>query len=113
MVPLEEEIRVRLEHAGQSHLLRFWPELDPAQRNSLLEALAQLDAEELSEHCQRAAEAFAQVQGSGPERLDGKMKPVPPEFLGSTYRSDPVTLKQWEVEGRSSKIWGCAGRSWL
>uniref|UniRef100_A0A8C8RGC5 UDP-N-acetylglucosamine pyrophosphorylase 1 like 1 n=1 Tax=Pelusios castaneus TaxID=367368 RepID=A0A8C8RGC5_9SAUR len=93
-----EEIRARLERVGQSHLLRFWAELEPPQRDSLLAALALLEAEELGEHCRRAAEACAREQGPL-ERLDGRMEPVPTEFVGSVSRSQPATLAQWEAEG--------------
>ncbi|XP_053229928.1 UDP-N-acetylhexosamine pyrophosphorylase-like protein 1 isoform X2 [Podarcis raffonei] len=99
MACLEEEIRARLERAGQSHLLRFWGELDPAQRDSLLESLAKLDAEELGEHCRRAAEACAREEEPRQERLGCRIEPVPPEFFGSVCRSDPRTLEQWEEEG--------------
>ncbi|XP_061459838.1 UDP-N-acetylhexosamine pyrophosphorylase-like protein 1 isoform X2 [Rhineura floridana] len=99
MAPREEEIRALLERAGQSHLLRFWGELGQAQRDALLEELALLDAEELGAHCRRAAEACAREQGPCPERLDGRMEPIPPEFLGSVRRSDRGTLERWEAEG--------------
>ncbi|XP_053137866.1 UDP-N-acetylhexosamine pyrophosphorylase-like protein 1 [Hemicordylus capensis] len=98
--PEEGELRARLERAGQPHLLRFWAELDAAQRDALR---AQLDAagEELGEHCRRAAEACAREREGpgGGQRLDGRMRPVPPEFLGSACRSDPATLERWEEEG--------------
>uniref|UniRef100_A0A8D0H4N6 UDP-N-acetylglucosamine pyrophosphorylase 1 like 1 n=1 Tax=Sphenodon punctatus TaxID=8508 RepID=A0A8D0H4N6_SPHPU len=98
MVP-EEEIWARLEQAGQSHLLRFWAELEPEERSALLlESLALLEAEELADHCRRAVEAYAQEQRPL-ERLDGRMEPVPPEFLGSVSRSERATLEQWEEEG--------------
>nr|XP_028571142.1 UDP-N-acetylhexosamine pyrophosphorylase-like protein 1 [Podarcis muralis] len=99
MACLEEEIRAWLERAGQSHLLRFWGELDPAQRDSLLESLAKLDAEELGEHCRRAAEACAREEEPRQERQGCRIEPVPPEFFGSVCRSDPRTLEQWEEEG--------------
>ncbi|KAL8174210.1 UNVERIFIED_CONTAM: UDP-N-acetylhexosamine pyrophosphorylase-like protein 1 [Gekko kuhli] len=96
----EEEIRRRLERVGQAHLLRFWPELEPAQRNSLWETLVQLDADELAEHCKRAAEACAREQGGrGQVRLDGDLEPIPAEFFGSVRRSDRATLERWEEEG--------------
>lgn len=101
MACLEEEIRARLERAGQSHLLRFWGELDPAQRDSLLESLAKLDAEELGEHCRRAAEACAREEEPRQERQGCRIEPVPPEFFGSVCRSDPRTLEQWEEEGKA------------
>lgn len=38
----------RLEKAGQSQLLRWWPELDPAQKHALLVELQSLDLERLA-----------------------------------------------------------------
>ncbi|KAM6431029.1 UDP-N-acetylhexosamine pyrophosphorylase-like protein 1 isoform 1-T1 [Liasis olivaceus] len=99
MAPLEEEMRGRLRRAGQSHLLRFWAELGPAQRNALLQALALLEPEELAEHCRRAAEARPREQRPCRERLDGRLRPLPPEFLGSVRSGDPAALERWEEEG--------------
>ncbi|XP_050782326.1 UDP-N-acetylhexosamine pyrophosphorylase-like protein 1 [Gopherus flavomarginatus] len=93
-----EETRARLARAGQSHLLRFWAELAPAERAALLAALALLPAEELGAHCRRAAEARAAERGP-PERSGRRMEPVPAEFLGSVSRSEPATLARWEAEG--------------
>nr|XP_033817996.1 UDP-N-acetylhexosamine pyrophosphorylase-like protein 1 [Geotrypetes seraphini] len=93
-----EDIRRRLQAAGQPHLLRFWDELGAAQRASLLGELAGLDAELLKEHCRSAAEAYV-WETSAPQRLDQRLQPVPPEFLGSVRRSDRETLAQWEEEG--------------
>ncbi|XP_063000675.1 UDP-N-acetylhexosamine pyrophosphorylase-like protein 1 [Elgaria multicarinata webbii] len=95
MAPLEEELRARLEREGQAHLLRFWAELAPAARRALLDSLAPLLGE-LGAHCRRAA---AGAQERGPESLDGRLEPVPPEFLGSACRSDPATLQRWGEEG--------------
>lgn len=93
-----EETRARLARAGQSHLLRFWAELAPAERASLLAALALLPAEELGAHCRRAAEAGA-AEREPPARSGRRMEPVPAEFLGSVSRSEPATLARWEAEG--------------
>uniref|UniRef100_A0ACB8EZR0 UDP-N-acetylhexosamine pyrophosphorylase-like protein 1 n=1 Tax=Sphaerodactylus townsendi TaxID=933632 RepID=A0ACB8EZR0_9SAUR len=100
MGPSEEELRARLERVGQAHLLRFWAELEPAQRDSLRQTLVQLDARELGEHCKLAAEACAREQGgSGQGRLDGNLEPIPAQFLGGVSRSDAATLERWEEEG--------------
>uniref|UniRef100_A0A674JKX4 Uncharacterized protein n=1 Tax=Terrapene triunguis TaxID=2587831 RepID=A0A674JKX4_9SAUR len=98
MAPLEE-LRARLARAGQSHLLRFWPELAPAERDSLRAALALLPAEELGAHCRRAAAEAGAAERGPPERSARRMEPVPAEFLGSVSRSEPATLARWEAEG--------------
>lgn len=89
-----EEVRARLERCGQGHLLRFWAELDTAQRGALLAALPP----GLGEHCRLAAAAGARQRGP-PERLDGRMEPLPAELLGSARRSGPAALQGWEAEG--------------
>uniref|UniRef100_A0A670YSS9 UDP-N-acetylglucosamine pyrophosphorylase 1 like 1 n=1 Tax=Pseudonaja textilis TaxID=8673 RepID=A0A670YSS9_PSETE len=100
MGPSEEEaMRVRLERAGQSHLLRFWAELGPAEREALLGPLALLEPEELAEHCRRAAQACARQRRPCREKLDGRMEPLPPEVVGSVGSGDPAALERWEEEG--------------
>ncbi|XP_056396175.1 UDP-N-acetylhexosamine pyrophosphorylase-like protein 1 [Hyla sarda] len=94
----ELEIRRRLREAGQEQLLRFWDELGSGERDSLLGELELLDARELREHCGRAQEAYERESGA-PQRLDHRMRPVPPEFLGSVRRSRPEELRAWEEEG--------------
>lgn len=89
-----EEVRAQLERCGQGHLLRFWAELDTAQRGALLAALPP----GLGEHCRQAAAAGARQRGPH-ERLDGRMEPLPTELLGSTRRSSPTALQRWEAEG--------------
>ncbi|XP_058015182.1 UDP-N-acetylhexosamine pyrophosphorylase-like protein 1 isoform X2 [Ahaetulla prasina] len=99
MGPLEEELRGRLECAGQPHLLRFWAELGPAQREALLGPLALLEPEALAEHCRRAAQACARERRPCPEKLEGRIQPLPPEVLGSVGSGDLEALRRWEEEG--------------
>ncbi|XP_028827666.1 UDP-N-acetylhexosamine pyrophosphorylase-like protein 1 [Denticeps clupeoides] len=93
-----EEVRARLEAAGQTHLLRFWPELPEDEGRAFLAELSALDPDELREHCRRAVEAANGRSGSG-DRPDLRMEPVPPEFIGSVRKSDQSTLNAWEDEG--------------
>lgn len=92
-----EQVRRRLEEAGQPQLLRFWPELGPEGRAALLAELSALDPRELREHCRGAAEAGA--RGDGVDQRLRKMEPLPPELLGSVRHSDPESLANWEQEG--------------
>ncbi|KAG8141928.1 hypothetical protein E2320_006584 [Naja naja] len=95
----EEAMRGRLERAGQPHLLRFWAELGPAQREALLGPLALLEPEDLAEHCRQAAQACARQRRPCREKLDGRMEPLPPEVVGSVGSGDPAALERWEEEG--------------
>lgn len=92
-------MRARLQRAGQEHLLRFWDELAPESRAALLAELAPLEPDALREHCQRAATACARPLGPLPD-LAARLRPLPPERLGSASRSDPETRRRWEEEGR-------------
>lgn len=93
-----EEAKVNLESAGQTHVLRFWPELSAEERNTFLAELSQLDPAELQTHCRSAAEAASRISGEE-ERLCGRMEPVEPEFIGGVRRSDPDSLQEWQNEG--------------
>ncbi|KAM9521820.1 UDP-N-acetylhexosamine pyrophosphorylase-like protein 1 isoform 1-T1 [Guaruba guarouba] len=89
-----EEMQDRLARCGQSHLLRFWAELGPAQRGALLAAVPP----GLGEHCRMAAAAGARQRGP-PQCLDSRMEPLPARLLGSARRSGPAVLERWEAEG--------------
>ncbi|XP_012693179.2 UDP-N-acetylhexosamine pyrophosphorylase-like protein 1 [Clupea harengus] len=93
-----EETKARLEMAGQAHVLQFWSELSPDEKDTFLTELSQLEPEELKEHCRRAAEA-ANSQSTSEDLLDQRMEPVPPEFIGSVRKTDQRTLIGWENEG--------------
>lgn len=88
-----EEVRARLERAGQGHLLRFWAELDPAQCAELLAALPP----GLGEHCRLAAACARPRERL--ERLDGRVEPLPAAVLGSVRHCGPAALQRWEDEG--------------
>ncbi|KAI1882453.1 hypothetical protein AGOR_G00250910 [Albula goreensis] len=94
-----EEARTRLDTAGQSHLLRFWTDLNEEEKNRFLTELSVLDPEELQDHCKGAIKAAFGRQLSAEESLDQLMEPVPPEFIGGVKRSDQQTLQEWENEG--------------
>ncbi|XP_066222733.1 UDP-N-acetylhexosamine pyrophosphorylase-like protein 1 isoform X2 [Saccopteryx leptura] len=94
----EQDVRARLQRAGQEHLLRFCAELAPGPRAALLAELEPLEPEALREHCQRAAAACAGPPGPPPD-LAERLQPLPPERVGSVSRSDPETRRLWEEEG--------------
>lgn len=94
----EPAVRAQLQHAGQEHLLRFWAELAPGPRAQLLAELALLRPDALREHCTRAAAACARASGPPPD-LAARLRPLPPERVGSATRCDPETRRRWEEEG--------------
>ncbi|XP_073077211.1 UDP-N-acetylhexosamine pyrophosphorylase-like protein 1 isoform X1 [Manis javanica] len=94
----EQDVRARLQRAGQEHLLRFCAELAPGPRAALLAELAALEPEALREHCRRAAAACARPPGPAPD-LAARLRPLPPERVGSAYRGDAGMRRLWESEG--------------
>lgn len=95
----EREVRARLQRAGQEHLLRFCAELPPGPRAALLAELGALEPEALREHCRRAAAACAHPPGPPPD-LAARLRPLPPECVGSASRCDPEMRGLWEEEGK-------------
>ncbi|XP_058158750.1 LOW QUALITY PROTEIN: UDP-N-acetylhexosamine pyrophosphorylase-like protein 1 [Dasypus novemcinctus] len=94
----ERDVRARLQRAGQEHLLRFCAELAPGPRAALLAELAALEPEALREHCRRAAAAGTDAPGPPPFPA-ARLRPLPPERVGSASRCDPETRRRWEEEG--------------
>ncbi|XP_036983708.2 UDP-N-acetylhexosamine pyrophosphorylase-like protein 1 isoform X1 [Artibeus jamaicensis] len=94
----EQDMRARLQRVGQEHLLRFWAELEPGPRASLLAELESLEPQALREHCQRAAAACAHPPGP-PLDLATRLRPLPRERVGSVSRSDAERRRLWEEEG--------------
>jgi hypothetical protein len=45
----EQAIREKLNKTGQSHVLRFWDQLKPEQRNKLIGQLSALDLDAIAE----------------------------------------------------------------
>ncbi|CAB1318918.1 unnamed protein product [Coregonus sp. 'balchen'] len=92
-----EEVKSSLEHAGQSHILQFWPELSGDDKSTFLVELSQLDLHELREHCELAAESAK--AGHSATAADQEIEPVSSEFIGSIRKSDQTALTGWENEG--------------
>lgn len=105
----EQDVRSKLQRAGQDHLLRFWDDLAPEPRAALLAELASLEPDVLREHCQRASAACSLAPGPLPD-LAARLQPLPPERVGSATRCDQETRRQWEEEGRQHRTGRGLGR---
>ncbi|KAE8284681.1 UDP-N-acetylhexosamine pyrophosphorylase-like protein 1 [Larimichthys crocea] len=90
-----EQLKQRLESAGQPHVLQFWSELCEEDRDTFLQELSQLDLKGLKDHCEGAVRAA----DSPSANLDQHIQPVPPESIGSVRKSDKSCLAEWENEG--------------
>ncbi|XP_048395321.2 UDP-N-acetylhexosamine pyrophosphorylase isoform X2 [Stegostoma tigrinum] len=86
--------REQLERSGQAHLLRFWDELDQAERAELLGDLNGCYFPEIMSFFNRAVSAPVPIQ----QQMDEQMEPVPREVQGSVSR-DWERLPEWKAEG--------------
>ncbi|XP_078074237.1 UDP-N-acetylhexosamine pyrophosphorylase isoform X2 [Mustelus asterias] len=86
--------RQQLELADQAHLLRFWDELNEAERAELLGDLSGCNFSEIMHFFHRAVQMPAPLQ----QQMDEQMEPVPREVQGSVTR-DWERLPEWEAEG--------------
>ncbi|XP_036410422.1 UDP-N-acetylhexosamine pyrophosphorylase-like [Megalops cyprinoides] len=85
----------RLAESGQSHLLRFWPELSAKEQAELARDLEGMELAEINSFFSRAMETSGRGQR---QSVDARMEPVPAEAMGSTAR-DHKSLATWEEEG--------------
>jgi UDP-N-acetylglucosamine/UDP-N-acetylgalactosamine diphosphorylase len=70
-------IAARLDKIGQSHLLRWWPELDPPQKHALLVELQSLDLERLAPLIGSVATSHGAPESAG----DRAARALPPENM--------------------------------
>ncbi|XP_059840727.1 UDP-N-acetylhexosamine pyrophosphorylase isoform X2 [Hypanus sabinus] len=92
----ENGLRQRLAADGQAHLLRFWAELQEAERGELLADLDACRFPETMRFFRQAVRGSEALQGQ--QKVDEHMEPVPREVQGSTTR-DRERLPTWEAEG--------------
>ncbi|XP_018322656.1 UDP-N-acetylhexosamine pyrophosphorylase [Agrilus planipennis] len=85
----------RLEKAEQSHLLRFYDELDDNQKQNLLSQLENLDIEEINKLFKNALSSLQETV----KKLDDKMEPIPPSQFESRVNSSPEQLEKYRSIG--------------
>jgi len=83
-----------LSDLGQDHLLRYYHELDEADKNTLCDHLEKFDIAEVNEMFKRAVQFDSDVK-----LLDDRMKPIPPARHGSEERSSKEELDNYHNRG--------------
>jgi UDP-N-acetylglucosamine/UDP-N-acetylgalactosamine diphosphorylase len=91
----KQELLNKLKPFNQEHLVKFWDELDVAQKEQLIDDLTQTDFLELNNYFKRVSLEKDQTV----KQIDSLMKPVPNELKGSFEKSNKEQLSVYEAEG--------------
>ncbi|XP_018578897.1 UDP-N-acetylhexosamine pyrophosphorylase [Anoplophora glabripennis] len=94
-MPTFAEIKKILSDCQQSHLLRFWDELNEKEQSQFLEQLGTINFKE-------ASDIFTKAQNSLSEdvqKLDSRMKPIPPEQFESEKSVNEKILGEYKSTG--------------
>ncbi|XP_075228047.1 UDP-N-acetylglucosamine pyrophosphorylase mmy [Lycorma delicatula] len=89
------KIKSTLQQYDQAHILQFWDRLTEDERKSLLQDISEIDIEEVCSYFKRAVESLAEDQ----EKLDNRLKPIPPHLYGAVSRTSPALLSSYEETG--------------
>lgn len=105
-----EDVVAQLEAHGQQHLLQWWDELDPAQRESLVSDIRSIDFDQLA----RLVAAGDEDSESG-DRVDraalpGNLVPVENETNAGQWQSARESGNQVLAEGRAGVILVAGGQ---
>jgi len=90
-----EVLRQRLAEHGQEHLLRFWDHLGETERCRLSAELSMLDFVYVNQCYEACIGDLQRTNGN----CDDRLEPLPDSVIGSVVRTDPDTLKEYELEG--------------
>lgn len=82
---------------GQEHLLRFWDELNDAERKQLISDIQELNLEEIQCFFKRATASLDESS----EKLDDRLQPLPDSAFLSISRTPKDKLTNYEEEGES------------
>lgn len=88
------DLQKRLADCGQSHVLRFWDQLDDDERDSFLKQLQTINFENSIKLFHKAMKSIGTIQ-----RLDERMKPIPETQFESEESCDAETLKRYRDIG--------------
>lgn len=90
-----ENLKNSLTKYEQQHLLQFWEQLSEAGKRELLDDIRDTNIAEVCSFFKRAVESLEE----GQQKLDDRMKPIPPEAFGSVTRTRADVLKSYYEEG--------------
>lgn len=93
-----ESLKESLTRHGQEHLLRFWDELNEAERKQLISDIQELNLEEVQSFFTRANASLDESSA----KLDDRLEPVPESTFLSISRTTKEKLKTYEGEGWST-----------
>ncbi|KAL7293730.1 hypothetical protein TKK_0012800 [Trichogramma kaykai] len=88
------EIKALLQKHGQEHLLQFWDELSPEERDCLIEDIENLDLMEVTSYFTRAIKS-----NESKSLLDEKIQPIPDSSIESIKTVLPEQLQKYERLG--------------
>lgn len=89
------ELHKSLTQVGQEHLLKFWDELTPTEREQLKQDIAGLNLNEVKMYFNRATTSLTQ----NGLKLDDRLQPIPESKVVSIARSSEATLGNYREEG--------------
>lgn len=93
-----ESLKESLTRHGQEHLLRFWDELNEAERKQLISDIQELNLDEVQSFFTRANASLDESSA----KLDDRLEPVPESTFLSISRTTKEKLKTYEGEGWST-----------
>lgn len=91
----KESLTAKLKEYGQEHLVKFWNDLNDAEKESLTNDIDQIDFEEITNYYKKVKSSVKEVA----QELDSVMNPVPTNLKGSFADSTPEQLNNYEMEG--------------
>ncbi|XP_054271074.1 UDP-N-acetylhexosamine pyrophosphorylase [Macrosteles quadrilineatus] len=89
------KLKSALSELGQDHLLQFWDRLSQGERNDLIKDISEIDVKEVTSYFKKALTSLHEDQ----EKLDDRMKSIPPHLYGAVSRTTPELLASYETEG--------------